>query len=207
MAEVQTYSWTGKSVAPVTVDETVFGDRIRLRLLREAVLMYEARRRVGTNSTKTRAEIRGSTKKPWRHKGTGRARAGTRKSPIWRGGGVTFGPRPRDYSYSLPRKSLKVALCSALLAKLRDGEVCGIDTIELEAPKTQRVAEALSALEIDGTALIVLPEANEAAYKSGRNIARTRVCVAAEVNAYDVLKCKRLVVVGDALERIRERVA
>jgi large subunit ribosomal protein L4 len=207
MAEVQTYSWADKSIAPVTVDETVFGDRIRRRLLREAVLMYEARRRVGTNSTKTRAKVRGSTIKPWRQKGTGRARAGTRKSPIWRGGGVTHGPHPRDYSYSLPRKALRVALCSALLAKLRDNEVLGIDMIELEAPKTQRVAEVLAALKIDGTALIVLPEADEAAYKSGRNIARTQVCIAAEVNAYDVLKCKRLIVVGDALERIRERVA
>ena len=208
MVEVPTYHWSQGKVEPVEVDETVFGDSIRYRLLREAVLMYEARLRVGTHCTKTRAEIKGTTAKPYRQKGTGRARAGTRKSPIWRGGGVTHGPRPRDYSYSLPRKALQVALKSALLGKLRDGEVKGIDDIALEAPKTKVMADALrNRLEIAGSVLVVLPDANDIVYRSSRNIEKARVRLAADVSAYDVLKYGTLVVVGDALTRLQERVA
>lgn len=206
MVEVPTYRWSDGAVEPVEFDETVFGDRIRYRCLREAVLMYEARQRVGTHCTKTRAEVKGSTKKPWRQKGTGRARSGTRKSPIWRGGGVVHGPRPRDYSYSLPRKALRVALRSALLGKLRDGEVKGIDEIALDAPKTKAVAAAIRALEIPGSVVVVLPEPHEAAFRSGRNIARTQVRVASDLSAYDVLKASVVVVVGDALARLQERV-
>jgi large subunit ribosomal protein L4 len=207
MVEIPTYRWSEGTVEPVAVDESVFGDKIKWRLLREAVLMYEANKRVGTACTKTRAEIRGTTAKPWRQKGTGRARAGTRKSPIWRGGGVVHGPRPRDYSYSLPRKSLNVALRSAMLGKLRDAEVCGIDAIALDEPKTKRIVEALAALEIAGSTLLVLPEANENAYRSGRNIARCEIRGVTEVNAYDVLRAGTVIVVGDALQRIQERVA
>ena len=208
MVEVPTYHWADGKVEPVEVDETALGDEIRYRLLREAVLMYEARLRVGTHCTKTRAEIKGTTAKPWRQKGTGRARAGTRKSPIWRGGGVTHGPRPRDYSYSLPRKALTVALRSALLGKLRDAEVKGIDAIGLEAPKTKAMADALrNHLEIAGSILVVLPETNDTAYRSIRNIDKTRIRLANDVSAYDVLKYGTLVVVGDALTRLVERVA
>ena len=207
MVEVPTYRWDDKAVTPVSVDESVFGEVVLKRLLREAVLMYEARKRVGTHSAKTRAEVRGTTHKPWRQKGTGRARSGTRKSPIWRGGGVIHGPKPRDYSYSMPRKALRVALRSALLGKLRDGEVMGIDKIELEAPRTKSIVEALKALNIEGSAMLVLPESHEMAYKSGRNVARTSIAIAQELNAYDVLKHGTIVVVGDALERLQERVA
>jgi len=171
-------------------------------------VMYEANQRVGTACAKTRGEVRGTTKKPWRQKGTGRARAGTKKSPIWRGGGITHGPRPRDYSYSLPRKALRVALRTALLGKLRDGEVSFIDEIGLDAPRTREVAKALGALGATGrTTLVVLPEANEVAWKSGRNVRGTDVRVAAEVTAHDVLRYRTVVMVGEALERLKERVA
>jgi len=207
MVDIPTYRWEDGSVEPVSVDESEFGDKIKWRLLREAVLMYEANRRVGTHCAKTRAEIKGTTAKPWRQKGTGRARAGTRKSPIWRGGGVTHGPRPRDYSYSLPRKSLTVALKSAMLGKLRDEEVCGIDAISLEEPRTKKLAEVLSALQISGSSLIVLPEADPVAHKSGRNLARCEVRIASDVNAYDVIRASKVVLVGDALTRLKERVS
>jgi large subunit ribosomal protein L4 len=127
---------------------------------------------------------------------------------LWRHGGTIHGPRPRDYSYSLPRKALKVALRSALLGKLRDGEVRGIDEIALEAPKTKDMAEALRRhLEIAGSILVVLPETDDTAYRSIRNIEKTRVRLASDVSAYDVLKYGTLVVVGDALTRLVERVA
>ncbi len=207
MVDIPTYRWADGSVEPVSVDESVFGDKIKWRLLREAVLMYEANKRVGTSCAKTRAEIKGTTAKPWRQKGTGRARAGTRKSPIWRGGGVTHGPRPRDYSYSLPRKSLTVALKSAMLGKLRDEEVCGIDAISLEAPKTKKMAEVLSALKTSGSTLLILPEADGAAHKSARNIAKCEIRIASDVNAYDVIRARTVILVGDALTRLKERVS
>ncbi len=207
MIDIPTYRWADGSVEPVSVDESEFGDKIKWRLLREAVLMYEANKRVGTSCAKTRAEIKGTTAKPWRQKGTGRARAGTRKSPIWRGGGVTHGPRPRDYSYSLPRKSLTVALKSAMLGKLRDEEVRGIDAISLEAPKTQKIAEVFSALNLTGSTLLVLPEADPMAHKSGRNIAKCEIRIASDVNAYDVIRARTVILVGDALTRLKERVS
>lgn len=207
MVDVPTYRWSEGTVEPVAVDESVFGEKIKWRLLREAVLMYEANKRVGTHCAKTRAEVRGTTAKPWRQKGTGRARAGTRKSPIWRGGGVVHGPRPRDYSYSLPRRSLNVALRSAMLGKLRDAEVRGIDGISLDAPKTKQIVGAMTALGVVGSTLLVLPEADTNAYRSGRNIARCEIRIASEVNAYDVLRAGTVILVGDALQRIQERVA
>lgn len=209
MVSVPVYQFDTGAVSSTEVDETVFGDEIKWRVLRDAVVMYQANRRVGTHSTKTRAEVKGSTRKPWRQKGTGRARAGTFKSPIWRSGGVTFGPKPRDYSYKMPRKSLRQALRSAVLGKLLDGEVAILSNVNLEAPKTREVAKALKGLEVTGSALVVLPggKDGENLVKSARNIARTRVRSAEELNAYDVVTHERLVLTREGLDRLIERMS
>ena len=160
MVEVTAYSANEDQVAKEEVDETLFGDKVKKRLLKEAVLMYEANLRQGTHSTLTRAEVSLTGRKPYRQKGTGYARAGDFKSPIWKGGGVAFGPKPRDYSYSMPRKAKKEAMRTALLGKLRDGEVYFLKDLNLEVPQTKAAASALARLELTGSVLILLSSAN-----------------------------------------------
>ena len=207
MIEVPVYRFGAGDVGKAQVEESTFGEEVKWRVLRDAVVMYQANRRVGTHSAKTRAEVKGTTAKPWRQKGTGRARAGTRKSPIWRGGGVVFGPKPRDYSYSMPRKALKQALRSAVLGKLLDGEVALFEGVDLDAPKTQAVAKALKGLEIGGSALVVHAgeEKDDVLFRSTRNLARVGVCSAADLNAYDIVVHERLVFTDDGLRRLEER--
>jgi len=208
MVSVPVYRFDTGEVGSADVDETRFGEEIRWRVLRDAVVMYQANRRVGTHAAKTRAEVAGSGKKPWRQKGTGRARAGTRKSPIWRGGGVAFAKKPRDFGYSMPRKALRQALRSALLGKLLDGEVALVENLKISEPKTSEMVKVLRGLDIRGSALVVHPggEENDAVVKSTRNIARTRIRTAGELNAYDVVTHERLVLTKDGLDRLIERV-
>ena len=206
MVDVPVYQFDSGKVSKSEVDETVFGEQILWKLLHQAIVMYQANRRVGTHSTKTRAEVKGAMQKPWRQKGTGRARSGSRKSPIWRGGGVVFGPKPRDYSYSMPRKALRAALRSALLGKLRDGEVAILEGAQMDAPKTKVMAGVLKGIEGSGTTLFVLPEHDANLFKSTRNIARTEVRVEADLNAYDVVRHDRLVFTRDGFDRLVERV-
>jgi large subunit ribosomal protein L4 len=206
MVQVPVYRFDTNEVGSAEVDETVFGESVRWRLLRDSVVMYQANRRVGTHSTKTRSEVKGANRKPWRQKGTGRARAGTRRSPIWRGGGITFGPKPRDYSYNMPRKALQQALRSAVLGKLLDGEVAFLDGADFPEPKTKRFVEAFDRLDIRGSALVVLPEGEENVWKSARNLERTRVRTAETVNAYDVVRHERLIFLKSGFDRLLERV-
>ena len=207
MVSVPVYRYDTGEVGSAEVDESTFGEEIRWRVLRDAVVMYQANRRVGTHSTKTRAEVTGSTRKPWRQKGTGRARAGTKKSPIWRGGGVVFGPKPRDYSYAMPRKALREALRSAILGKLLDGEVALVENLAIAEPKTREMAKVLTGLSVTGSALVVHPggEGSDAIVKSTRNLSRTRICAAGDLNAYDVVTHERLVLTKEGLDRLIER--
>jgi large subunit ribosomal protein L4 len=205
MVEVPVYRFATGEVATREVDDSTFGEGVRWRLLRDAVVMYQANRRVGTHSTKTRSEVNGAQRKPWRQKGTGRARAGTRKSPIWRGGGVVFGPKPRDYSYHLPKKALRQALRSAVLGKLLDGEVALVEGMQLEAPRTKEVAKAFQGLSVTGSALVVLSEEQDVLYRSARNIARTRVRRADDLNAHDVVVHERLIFTDEAFDKLVER--
>ena len=186
-----------RSVAAESLD-----DRVRYRLLKEAVVMYQANQRSGTHQAKTRAEIQGSQQKPWRQKGTGRARSGSRKSPVWRGGGVAFGPRPRDYSYSINRKQRRLALRSALFSKLKDGEAIVLDGVDLSAPKTKTLASALSACGVDRGALIVTKEVDRNWVLSARNIPGVAVAPVSDLNAYDVLNARALVFTPEALEAV-----
>lgn len=196
---IQVYQFGDGKVGRREEDVALLGKRPHRRLLREAVVMYEANQRAGTHCTKTRSEVDYSNKKPWAQKHTGRARAGTRRSPLWRGGGIMHGPRPRDYSYGLPRKALRAAVRNALLGKFLDEEVAAMDGVSLDAPSTKKVAAALKAMKLDGSTLLVTAAPHDMLYRSARNIEGVAVRAAADVNAYDLLSHKNLVLVDGAL--------
>ncbi len=200
MLTLPVYNALGEEVGTFEIDENVLGGKVRRRLMHDAVVMYQANQRTGTASTKTRAEIAGSTKKLYRQKGTGNARAGSRKNPIWRGGGVVFGPRPRSYHYHMPRKARKAALKSAILSKILDDQTILLDQIQIEQPKTKRIAELLQNLKIDRTCLLAIEQHDNNIWKSARNIAGLSMKAAADMNAYDVLRPHRLVITKAALE-------
>ena len=206
MASCKLYQMKDGKVGTTDVDVTSLGRRSPRRVMRDAVLMYEANRRAGTHDTLTRAEVNDSKIKPWKQKHTGRARAGFKGSPLWVGGGIIHGPHPRDYSYSLPRKELRVATRAALAAKFRDGEVALVDGFALEAPKTKRIAQIIESLGMRGRWLIVLPEQDENVWKSARNIEGVSVVRAADVNAYDLLKNRTVIFTPKSLELVRERI-
>jgi len=193
------------SLGSTEVDTAPLGDKVKKRLLFDAVHMYEARKRVGTASTKTRSEVAGSGAKPWRQKGTGRARCGTRKSPIWRGGGVTFGPKPRDYGYSLPRKALKEALRSAVLSKFRDDEIRLVEALSFETPSTQRMASLLKDAGVENACLVVTAEQDSNVYLSCRNLRNVACIPVSDLNAYDVLKYRNMVISNEACTKLLEQ--
>lgn len=208
MIEVPMFDNNGNLLEKVLLPEDVFGKKVRKELLRDAVIMYEANRRQGTASTKTRGEIRGGGKKPWAQKHTGRARAGSSSSPLWRGGGVTFGPKPRDYSFSIPRKAKKAALDSAMLSKLQDNEVAIIDELAFDSPSTKRMVSLLKSLGIKGSCLVIISKNDKTIWLSSRNVRELAIKIASDLNAYDVVRYKRLLITKDALESLkRERVA
>ena len=182
----------GKPTAAVEVSEDWFGGEVRKTVLREALLMYEANHRQGNASVLRRSEVRGSTRKLWRQKHTGRARVGDSRSPIRRGGGSVYGPKPREYRFSLPKKALKVALDSAILAKLQDGEVIVVDCVAGETPKTKGVAAYLKSIGIAAgiSLLFVTPELDLVFYKSARNIDGVEILPARGLNAYSVVPAK-----------------
>ena len=166
------------------------------------VRMQEARRRQGTHKVKTRGEVSGSGKKLWRQKGTGRARVGTKKSPVWRGGGIVFGPTPRNYYYSMPKKKRRAALRSALAGKLRDGELLVVESFGLTEIKTKTLAGVLEKLGAQN-ALIVTTGADEFVDLSARNIPSVKVIRCEGLNVYDILRYDKLVFIGDALDKIQ----
>lgn len=189
-----------------TVDPAALGGKVRSRLVHEACVMYEANKRVGTHKTRTRAELAFANRKPWRQKGTGRARAGTRRSPLWRGGGTIHGPVPRDYSYSMPAKARRRATQSALLSKFRDGEVVLVQGFDLKEGKTKEVAGALRKLGLAAgrRVLIGLPAYDEKFVRASRNIENVTVLPVQDFNAYELLRNKMLVLTKPALDRALE---
>lgn len=202
MIEVPVLDMSGKPQGTISVDEAKLGGKVHMRLLRDAVVMYEANQRVGTHATKSRGEREGSGKKPYRQKGTGLARAGSVRSPIWRGGGRIHAIKPRDYSYQMPRQARRRALHSAVLAKLQDGEISVVDKLDLGEAKTKVMAAALKALGIAQSCLIVLPKADEKVWKSARNLPHVSVSSLAELNAYDVLLPKKLLFTKEAMNQL-----
>lgn len=202
MIKVPVHNREGRVVDYLELNEGVLGGEVRLELLREVVLMYEASKRQGTASTKTRSEVRGSTRKPWRQKGTGLARAGSRRSPLWRGGAVVFGPKPRDYSYYLPKRMRRLATMSALLSKFLDREVRLVDEFHLEEPRTKEVAQLLRNLKVDSSCLIGVREADPVLYRSARNIPKVEVIPVKDMCAYDILKSRYLLLTVESYEAL-----
>ncbi len=203
MIKVQVFDNSGNPLEDVSLPEERFGGKVRRELLRDTIIMHEANHRRGTASTKTRGEVKGGGRKPWKQKHTGRARAGDIRSPIWKGGGVVFGPRPRDYSFSMHRKARKIALQSAILSKLIDNEVILINGLELDSPSTKKMATILKCLDIRESCLIVMQEFDETIWKSSRNIYNVKLRVASDLNAYDVIKYKKLLIVKDVLDGLK----
>ncbi|MEI7449410.1 MAG: 50S ribosomal protein L4 [Desulfomonile sp.] len=206
MALVNVINQRGEKVDSIELDDSIFDTEIRDNLVQKVVVWQLAKRRAGTASTKTRGQVRGGGKKPWRQKGTGRARAGTIRSPIWTGGGTIFGPQPRSYSFSLPKKMRKAALRSVLTSKLRENRLTVVDKIELEAPRTKLFLEPVKALGLEtGKTLFVTPEKDEILLRSSRNLYRVLVLPAEGLNVYDLLRFDKLVLLAAAIPRICER--
>lgn len=196
----------GKAPASKDVDVSAFGDKVLYRTLKDAVVMFQANQRQGTAKTKGRSEVAGSHKKPWKQKHTGRARAGDVKSPIWRGGGTVFGPKPRDYSYHMPAKARRVALRTAILGKATDGELCLFDPSSFDAPSAKAARSVLADLGSPRRALIVTRDRNDAVWKSFRNFPNVNVRPAAELCAYDVVAGGLVLMEESALHALEQRV-
>ncbi|MFA4886092.1 MAG: 50S ribosomal protein L4 [Desulfotomaculaceae bacterium] len=203
MPTVALYNINGEQVGEVTLKEEIFGVDVHESVLHDAVVMQLAGRRQGTHDTKTRSEVRGGGRKPWRQKGTGRARHGTIRSPIWRGGGIVFGPHPRKYGYNLPRKVRRLALKSALSSKVNTGDILVLDELKLEQLKTSDMAKILNNLNV-GDALLVTAEKDEMVEKSARNIPNIKSLTAEGLNVYDILTYDKLVITKDAVVRVEE---
>jgi len=204
MPKVAVYNKEGATVGEITLSDAVFGAEVNPGLLHEVVQMYLANQRQGTSDTKTRAEVSGGGKKPWRQKGTGRARQGSTRAPHWRHGGVVFGPHPRKFGWTMPKKARRAALRQALSDKLASGELIVVDSFELEAPKTREVVSLLKNLKAEGKAFIVTAEENVNVYKSARNIPGVRANAARNLNVYEVLASGKLVLTQDAVAKVEE---
>ncbi len=206
MASVDVINQKGEKVDTIELDDKIFNAEIRETLVHEVVVWQQAKRRGGNASTKTRGQVRGGGKKPWRQKGTGRARAGTNRSPVWVGGGTVFGPHPRSYAFSVPKKVRRAALRSVLSARLKDDRLTVVDKIELDLPKTKLFVETVKALGFDtNKTLFITPEKDEALLRSSRNLYHVMVLPTEGLNVYDLLRFDRLVLLQDAVAKIHER--
>ena len=197
-------SSSGEQIEEIQLSDKVFAEQVNEAVIHEVVVNQMANARVGTSSTKGRGEVRGGGKKPWRQKGTGRARVGSIRSPLWRGGGVVFGPKPRDYSYELPKKVKRLALKSAFSTKVADNDLIVVDNIAVEGFKTKAVVEMLSKLGADKKALIVMPELDQKLIKSAANIPGVKTALVNTINVYDILNYDKFIVAKGALEKIEE---
>ena len=203
MPTVGVYNIEGKKVSDMELNESVFATEVNQYALHQVVVALLANKRQGTQSTKTRSEVRGGGIKPWRQKGTGRARQGSIRAPQWIKGGIVFAPKPRDYRMAVPKSMRKVAMKSALTTKVQNEQMIVLDELSFEAPKTRIVVDMLKALEAK-KALIITAESNEAVYKSARNIEGVSVIPANNINVYDLLKYEKLIVTKDAVSKIEE---
>ena len=203
---IPVYGLDGKVVDSIKLDEKLFDGSVNKTLLYEANKMYEANARKSVASAKTRSEVSGGGAKPWRQKGTGRARVGSSRNPVWTHGGVTFPPKFRDLSYSMPKKAIKKALLSSLNARLAEEMIRGIVKIELSEPKTKEFTKVLKKLKIDGTALVVVDAMTDAVKRSSRNIKDVELKEVSQVNARDVLLKDNLIIEKEAIAKLIERV-
>ena len=204
MPTVSTFDMTGKQTGSVELAESVFGIKPNKTVLHSAVVNYLANQRQGTQSALTRSEVSGGGKKPYRQKGTGRARQGSTRAVQWYHGGIAFAPKPRDYAYVLPKKVRRLALKSAFSSKVLDGEMMILDGLKLDEIKTKTMANVFTALGTGKKVLLVLPEKNETVIKSARNIPGVKTAMVNTLNVYDILNCDSFVVVKDAVQQIEE---
>lgn len=207
MAKVPLYTVEGAYVETLEIDAGAVAPAVNLDLIRRAILAYEANRRLGCADTKGRSEIAGSSHKPWRQKGTGRARSGHKRSPLWRGGGVVFGPGPRDFSQRLPVKARRNACASALRAKLEDGEVAIVEGFATTPAKTKTIASALKAMGRKPRMLLATAGLDETLWRCARNLPGVSVLPVDQVNAYHLARHNRVVLTREGYERLTKRVA
>ncbi len=204
MATTQVLNTKNEKVGDVELNDALFGIEVNPHLLHDIVRMQLAKRRAGTACTKTRSEVRGSTAKPFRQKGTGRARAGNRRSPLWRGGGTTFGPKPRSYAYSMPKKVRKLGLRMALSSRLAENNLIILDDFQLEEIKTKSFISVMDGLEVEN-AVIVVPERNDNLEKSSRNVPGYKILPCEGLNVYDLLLHKQVVLLKSSIGQLEER--
>jgi large subunit ribosomal protein L4 len=205
MPEFEVKDKNNKPVGKINLSDEVFGVKVKDGVLHNAVVNFLANQRQGTHATKTKGLVSGGGKKPWKQKHTGRARSGSSRSPLWRGGGTVFGPQPRDYSYAIPKKARRLALKAALSGKLSDGEIIVVETLSIEKPQTKEMMSVLKRLELDGkSTLIIVPEHNETIMLSARNIPGVTVTRVSDLNCYDVAAHSRLLMTRQAAEMLSE---
>ena len=204
MPNYSVFDKTGKKVSDIALSDAIFAITPNASAMHLCVVAYLANQRQGTQSTLTRAEVRGGGKKPWRQKGSGRARQGSIRSPQWTHGGVALGPKPREYGKTVNKKVRRLAMKSALSSKVAAEELIVLDSLEMNEIKTKEVVSVLKALETGKKVLIVLPEKNETVYRSARNIKGVKTTLVSTLNVYDILNCDSLVVLKDAVSKIVE---
>ena len=207
MATIEMKDASGKKVKDAELSAAVFEIKPNVHVMHEVVRSQRAARRQGTHDTLTRGQVRGGGKKPWRQKGTGRARQGTIRAPQWAGGGTVFGPHPRSYAFKVPAKVVKLAMRSALSAKLADGEIVVVDQLSFEKPSTKQAAEVLKNLGLEGRVTIIVPDDEVNTFLSFRNLSKVRVIGVSELNTLDFIDNKALVLTDAALTRIEEVLA
>ena len=204
MPKVDLYNMKGEVVGDIQLSDNVFGTEVNELALHTVVVNQLANKRQGTQSTKTKSEVRGGGKKPWRQKGTGRARQGSIRSAQWIKGGIVLGPKPRSYRYTLPKKLRRIAMKSALTSKVAGNEIFVLDVLALEAIKTKAMVGVLNSLKVDSSALIVVDSKNENVVKSARNIPGVKTAFVNTLNVFDILKYDKFIITKDAIEKVEE---
>ncbi len=204
MPKVDLYNMKGEVVGDIQLCDNVFGAEVNNEVLHAVVVNQLANKRQGTQSTKTKSEVRGGGRKPWRQKGTGRARQGSIRSAQWIKGGIVLGPKPRSYRYTMPKKVKRIAMKSALTSKVSGNEIFVLDALTLEAIKTKSMVGVLSNLKVDSTALIVIDSKNENIVKSARNIPGIKTAYVNTLNVFDILKYDKFIITKDAVEKVEE---
>ena len=207
MAKIEVKTAEGKKASTADLLDSVFGIEPNIPVMHQVVRMQRASWRAGTHDTKTRGQVRGGGKKPWRQKGTGRARQGTIRAPHWRGGGVVFGPHPRSYAFKVNKKEIKLAIRSALSAKLADGQLIVVDKLEFEKPRTKDAVAVLAALGVEGRCTIVVGNEDTNAFLSFRNIPTVDIIAVDDANTYELLDNKHLIFTEEALRKLEEAMA
>jgi len=204
MPKVAVYNVSGQQVSEIELSDNIFAVEVNQHAIYEVVKNHLANRRQGTQSAKTRSEVRGGGRKPWKQKGTGRARVGTIRSPLWIGGGTVFAPKPRDYSYTIPKKVRRLALKSALTSKVNSQDIIVLDEFAFDAPKTKEMITVLNNLKVDKKVLIVITDNNEAVIRSASNIPGVQTASVNTLNVYDIVNYDKFIITKEAVQKVEE---